>query len=109
MACPEFVKEFINELEWNSWSEALQNFIIQNHNTKITPESLKGKNLHAFYKDKSWKFGPARPEVGEICKCGFAYCFYAMPRNWSLGTDADVWNLMRCANVNCGEYFESCL
>jgi hypothetical protein len=61
------------------------------------------------YSEKEWEFGKARSDHGEICDdCKFPYCFYAVPRNWSMSSDVDVWNLMKCGNEKCGKLFESC-
>jgi len=109
MSIPDFLKKIISEEEWNSWSKMQQDFVIQNQEKKITTESLANQKLHSNYNGKSWYFGLARDPI-EICtNCKFKYYFYAMPRNWSMSSSSDVWNLMRCANVECARYFESCL
>jgi hypothetical protein len=107
MIQPEFTKRILSEEDWNSWSQAQQEFILQENGKQIQNDSLQAIKLNAYYSGKTRAFGPASKEVGP--KCHFAYCFYAFPRNWSIGSDSDVWNLMRCANVNCGHYFDSCL
>lgn len=90
----------IEPKDWETWTIEQKNFI-----SEWEGKVVDSKN----YSGKKWEIGKARPEYGEICKtCSFQYCFYAEPRNWSLG-DSDVWNLMKCANVNCGKQFESCL
>lgn len=109
MSMPDFIKKYVPQDEWNSWSKTQQDFIINHQGMKINAESLSNQKLHNDYTGKTWDFDLARDYI-EICdQCKFKYCFYAMPRNWSMGSDSDVWNLMRCANAKCGHYFESCL
>lgn len=94
---------------WNSWSQEQKDFILK-YSGKPVGETDSSPKVHSNnYSQKSWEFGEARPDHGEICEhCKFPYCFYAEPRNWSMSSEADVWNLMKCANVSCGKYFESC-
>lgn len=110
MSQPDFTKKIVSTTDWDSWSKEQQDFIINHHGKKISNEDLKRQRLHSDYSAKTWEFGKARENVGEVCgDCKFPYCFYATPRNWSMSSTSDVWNLMRCANVKCGKYFESCL
>ncbi len=105
---PDTLKKKVNRKDERSWSDSQKNYILNNHGKKVG--LVKNFNPHSDYSEKTWEFEKARPEYGEICDaCKFPYCFYAEPRNWSMGSDSDVWNLMKCANANCGKYFESCL
>ncbi|HMV44367.1 MAG TPA: hypothetical protein PK079_18525 [Leptospiraceae bacterium] len=105
---PDNLKKKLKNEEDKNWSDQQINFILETHNAKIV--EITGYKPHADYINKTWEFGKARPEYREICEsCQFPYAFYAEPRNWSMGSDSDVWNLMKCANVDCGKYFESCL
>ena len=94
---------------WDSWSQEQKDFILK-YSGKSVGETDSSPKVHSNnYYHKNWEFAEARPDHGEICEhCKFPYCFYAEPRNWSMSSDADVWNLMKCANVQCGRYFESC-
>ncbi len=93
---------------WQGWSEEQKDFILKHEGKRVG--ELDSAGVHSNnYSDKTWEFGKTRPDRTEECgHCKFTYCFYAEPRNWSMSSDADVWNLMKCANVNCGKYFESC-
>jgi hypothetical protein len=100
----ERYKKFISMETWNQWSEDQKKFVLDLEGKKVSEQTRRN------YQDKKWELGKARPEFGEACKdCSFPFCFYAEPRNWSMSSSADVWNLMKCANVNCGKLFESCL
>lgn len=94
---------------WKSWSEAQQQYVLA-HEGQPTGRIERGSGVDArYYTDKTWKLDPIRPEYRESCSaCGFPVCFYAVPRNWSMGCDSDVWNLMKCGNVECQALFESC-
>jgi hypothetical protein len=110
MELPNELKSIIEEEVWNSFSEKQKEFIVQNHSLEITRESLdKEFHYHANYVGKKWILDKSRFDRTEYCrKCKFAYMFDAEPRNYSLSYSADVYNLMRCANVDCKSYFESC-
>ena len=100
----------IKEVDWDLWSDAQKEYVIKNEAKHFTTNELPNEeNFHAKYEGKIWSIGKTRPDYQEECKCGFSYCFYAEPRNWSMGSDSDVWNLMKCANVSCRNFFESCL
>ncbi len=100
---------------WDSWSKEQQQYILYHYN-----KPLKGiiKELNQKcgdkwsgnrnYSKKHWKFGKSRM-IEKCSKCNFPFNFYAMPRDWSMRASADVWNLMKCANVECGHLYESCL
>jgi hypothetical protein len=91
---------------WNLWSKEQQAYILEHEGASVK----NIPNLHSNYHGKKWELGASRPEYGEKCpKCDFKHCFYAQPRNWSMNSSADVWNLMKCANVECQSTFESCL
>lgn len=99
MHLPVSFEKHILAGDWQKWSEEQQAHIVQVHGQPVT-------NPH--YDDKHWEIGKARPQYGECCpKCSFDYCFYAMPRNCSISHTADVYNLMRCANMNCQHEFSS--
>jgi hypothetical protein len=95
--------------DWESWSPEQRAYVVATQG-KPTGKVTLGSGLDTrWYDDKRWKLDAARPRLGEVCPaCGFAYCFYALPRNWAMGSDSDAWNLMRCANVACGALFDSC-
>lgn len=85
---------------WESWSDEHQTYVL---GLQLQPVG------DSRYFGKHWELDNARPQYSEFCpKCSFDYCFYAMPRNYTIG-DADVYNLMKCANVNCQCEFQSCM
>ncbi len=101
---PAALQHIIPLEAWQRWSIAQRAYVIEHEG------AATNHVMNADYRAKTWELDHARPHYGERCsKCLFEYCFYAMPRNWSLSHSADVWNLMKCANVNCQHYFESCL
>ncbi len=105
---PENLKKKIDKDILENWNEVQIKYILNHQGKKL--EQIKEFSPHADYTGKAWDLDKARSEYGEICAdCKYPYCFYAEPRNWSMGSDSDVWNLMKCGNVNCGKYFESCL
>ncbi len=107
---PKYLAKEVEESVWNSWSKSQQEFVVGLEHKKVDSSECKGYKLMNNYSEKEWGFGAARSDCGEICDdCKFPYCFYAYPRNWSMSADADVWNLMKCGNVDCGKLFESCL
>ena len=110
MNIPNELESILTEKDWNSFSKNQKEYILSNHNQFITKESLdKDFHYHANYINKKWIFGKARIDRMEYCrKCKFDYLFDAKPRNFSLSYSADVYNLMRCANVDCKSYFETC-
>jgi hypothetical protein len=98
---PTHLKKVLPQEVWDSWSAEQQAYILAQEGQPAGDPR---------YADKCWELDRHRPEYRETCdKCYFEYCFYAMPRNWSLDSSADVWNLMKCANVKCQNHFESCL
>ena len=107
---PEKLKELLSEELWNSWSDEQKQYIINNEQKDIGEIKMGEGSNTRFYSDKKWELGKTRPRYQEFCeKCGFEYCFYAMPRNWSMRSSSDVWNVMKCANVKCQSFFDSCL
>jgi hypothetical protein len=97
---PTHFKAIIPLATWESWGHEQQAHVIARDGQAVT---------HSDYPKKQWGLGAARPEVREICAaCQFEYCFYALPRNWSVSHTADVWNLMECANARCQQLFEAC-
>lgn len=94
------IEKVIRRHIWEDWSEDQQIYVLI---TQFDP-------VDDFrYRGKRWELDKARPNYGELCpKCYFDCCFYAMPRNYTIG-DADVYNLMKCANVKCQFEFQSCL
>lgn len=109
MKIPENLIKVIDAETWDSWNEDQKEFILKYNNQTIDRDALSRANLHSDYSGKTWDLGKTRPEYGESCNCKFSYCFYAEPRNWSMSSSSDVWNLMKCANNQCGKFFESCL
>jgi hypothetical protein len=108
----ENLKKVISQGTWEGWSPVQRAYVAAHENQPIKSASLAEANLsqyHLAYSDKKWQIGLPRPDLQEQCRCKFDYCFYAQPRNWSMSSSADVWNLMKCANVECQSYFESCL
>ncbi|MBL8045752.1 MAG: hypothetical protein JNL09_04380 [Anaerolineales bacterium] len=96
---PTHLHKILSAATWAAWSVEQQAYIL-----KFEGQPVLGKS---FYAGKKWELDRHRPTFGEICpKCYFEFCFYAEPRNYSLG-DADVMNLMKCANVTCQHEFES--
>lgn len=94
------IEKIVRSDTWENWSEDQQTYVLAMQNAAVTRQ---------FYRSKTWKLDKARPIYREICSnCLFDYCFYAEPRNYTIG-DADVYNLMKCANVNCQREFESIL
>lgn len=96
---PTRLQKILPAAVWAEWSTEQQTYILAHESQPVL-----GKG---FYVGKNWELGRHRPEFKETCpKCNFEFCFYAEPRNYSLG-DADVMNLMKCANVTCQHEFES--
>jgi len=107
------LQEILNQQIWDSWSAEQRDYILIHEEQSIDSISSKKQGLpqqFSEYISKKWELGNSRPTLQESCsKCKFNYCFYAKPRNWSMSAASDVWNLMKCANVECQSYFESCL
>lgn len=95
---PSNLQKVVSPDVWSSWSVEQRSYILE------TEGQLAD---HPFYPDKRWELGEHRPKWRESCpKCQFEYCFYAKPRNWTIG-NADVWNLMKCANEKCRLEFQA--
>jgi hypothetical protein len=93
-------------LDRSRWSAAQKEYV-KAHEGKPVGEIRMGAGR--YYSGLKWQLGKARPQYGEVCdRCGYPLCFYAEPRSWSMRSSADVWNLMKCANVECQQLFESC-
>ena len=107
---PEGLSEILTPEIWENWSKEQKEYIIENEGKPIGEVSVgEGSNIR-YYSDKTWALGTVRKRYLESCeKCDFDYCFYAVPRNWSMRSSSDVWNVMKCANVKCQSYFDSCL
>jgi hypothetical protein len=94
------IERVVRQRVWESWNEEQQTYVLV-----LQFEPVRDSR----YFGKRWELDKARPQHTELCpKCYFDYCFYAMPRNYTIG-DADVYNLMKCANVACQFEFQSCL
>ncbi len=110
---PETLKTILNQEIWQAWSAEQRAYILAHGDQGLGSVRFGEHRLpaeYSHYQNKQWQLGQARPSLQESCpQCQFAYCFYAHPRNWSMGATSDVWNLMKCANVDCQSYFESCL
>ncbi len=107
MNIPSHLQDMISYSIWEEWTEEQKSYIIQFERQKV--ELPKSENFHANYSAKHWELDHAKPSWKSICeKCNFPFLFYAKPRNYSLSHTADVWNLTKCANSNCGILMESC-
>ena len=110
---PQSLQTHLDQETWHTWDVQQKRYILNHQGQSITSKNLQPPDLSqpcGEYSGKHWQLGLTRPDLQESCpKCGFSHCFYAQPRNWSMGATSDVWNLMKCANVNCQTYFESCL
>ncbi len=107
MDIPVNLKEIIDPSYWNTWSEEQKIYIVEFADKKV--ELPVSRNFHANYSGKKWELGLAKPKNQSVCgKCNFAFLFYAKPRNFSLSHTADVWNLLKCANVDCAQFIEIC-
>lgn len=96
---PPHLAKVLSATTWAAWNAEQQAYILE-----YEGQPVKGNR---FYAGKAWQLDRHRPVHGETCpKCYFEFCFYAEPRNYTLG-DADVMNLMKCANVKCQHEFES--
>jgi len=94
------IEKVVRQRIWESWNEEQQEYVLVLQFEPVRDERYLGKR---------WELDKARPQYTELCpRCYFDYCFYAMPRNYTIG-DADVYNLMKCANVACQFEFQSCL
>ncbi len=92
------LQKILSPTIWHSWPVEQHLYILETEGQTTN---------HPFYQGKKWELGEHRPQYRESCpKCQFGYCFYAQPRNWTIG-DADVWNLMKCANEKCRFEFQS--
>ncbi|MBL1177531.1 hypothetical protein [Pantanalinema sp. GBBB05] len=110
---PEKLQQILPQEIWDSWSAEQRAYILAHEGQLVESFSSEKQGLsqlYSEYQDKKWEVGQSRPPLQEYCQgCKFDYCFYAQPRNWSMSSESDVWNLMKCANVKCQSYFESCL
>jgi len=108
----EKLRKILKREIWESWSAKQRAYVLACEGQLIENVRFGKRDLprkYSEYKGKKWSLGYSRP-TQEVCpKCKFDYCFYAQPRNWSMRATSDVWNLMKCANVECQSYFESCL
>jgi hypothetical protein len=82
---PENIKDAIPGDIWEEWDDEQREYVIEHEGKEIGSVTLgEGTNIR-YYSDKKWKIGEARPRYTEICeKCGFPYCFHAVPGNWSM-------------------------
>lgn len=95
---PSRLENVLSPNLWESWSIAQRTYTLETEGQMVD---------HPFFDGKRWELGKQRPEHGETCpNCQFNYCFYAMPRNYTIG-DADVVNLMKCTNEKCRLEFQS--
>lgn len=107
----EGVIRIAGEETWESWSKAQQGYILKHHKNQLTGiieelNGIHGKNWSRTrnYPEKHWEL-----EKKACKKCKFPFTFSAMPTNWSMKASADVWNLTKCANVDCAHLSERCI
>lgn len=104
---PAETQEAISKTVWESWSEEQKEYVLAQIQQPFTGTEVGASSLHyaSAYIGKTWFLAKADHEHCQ--KCSFDYLLCAVPRNWTV-SDADVWNLTKCADVNCQNLDEWC-
>lgn len=104
---PTESKNIVQEGTWNAWTEEQKAYILSQINMPFVETESGASSLRHVgqYVGKTWHMMKADHE--RCRKCSFDYLLVAIPKNWSI-SDADVWNLTKCANVECQNLDEWC-